>query len=225
MIAERADFEAAVAAAVAAFPNNRLCRRLDAGALRLADYHALLRVLFHQTFEGPATFALAGAHCGPRHAGARAYLLAHADEEKDHWQWLLEDLRSSGDAGPDPRQSFPHPACSAYIAFNFYAAVRQPLGRLGIAAVLEGIGAEHGTRYGRALLQALGLEKRQAKFFLSHGALDVGHVADVLRCIEQSEPTPEEWGFLAHAATVGGALYCAMYDAAADARPAQEGER
>lgn len=202
-------------AAVAAFPDNRLCRKLDAGELVLADYQSLLRMLFHQTFEGPTTFALAAAHSAPRHQRARDYLLSHAEEEKGHWQWLLNDLRATGDTGPDPRTQFPAPACAAYVAFNVYTAMRQPLARLGIAAVLEGIGAKHGTDYGQRLVTSLRLGREHASFFLSHGALDVGHVADVVAIIEASEPTPAEWDWLSHAARMGGLLYRRMYDEAA----------
>lgn len=213
-MSQREAFRATVDAAVAAFPANRMCRRLDAGEFALADYHGLLRMLFHQTFEGPATFALAAAHCAPRHFRARDYLLAHADEEKGHWQWVLNDLRATGDTGPDPRTLLPPPACAGYVAFNVYTATRHPLARLGIAAVLEGIGATHGTKYGRRLVEHLRLEKAQASFFLGHGALDVGHVADVLAVIEASEPTAAEWAWLNHAALIGGQLYGRMYDEA-----------
>jgi long-chain acyl-CoA synthetase len=211
----RESFLQVMEAAVAAFPDNRLCRKLDAGALTLADYQSLLRMLFHQTFEGPSTFALAAAHCAPRHQQARDYLIAHAEEEKSHWQWVINDLRATGDHGPDPRTLFAEPACAAYVAFNVYTAIRQPLARLGIAAVLEGIGAVHGTTYGQRLVTSLRLDRAHASFFLSHGALDVGHVQDVMSVIESSEPTAAEWAWLAHAARVGGLMYRRMYDEAA----------
>lgn len=211
----RETFLEVMEAAVAAFPDNRLCRKLDAGALTLADYQSLLRMLFHQTFEGPSTFALAAAHCAPRHQQARDYLIAHAEEEKSHWQWVINDLRATGDHGPDPRTQFAEPACAAYVAFNVYTAIRQPLARLGIAAVLEGIGAVHGTNYGQRLVTSLRLDRAHASFFLSHGALDIGHVQDVMAVIEASEPTAAEWAWLAHAARVGGLMYRRMYDEAA----------
>ena len=214
-MSSREHFLTVADAAVAAFPENRLCRRLEAGEMSVGDYHALLRMLFHQTFEGPSTFALAAAHCAPRHHRARDYLLAHAEEEKSHWQWVINDLRATGDLGPDPRTQFPAPACAAYVAFNVYTALRQPLARLGIAAVLEGIGAVHGTNYGGKLVRGLRLERAQASFFLSHGALDVGHVADVLAIIEASEPSQAEWEWLCHAARMSGLLYRRMYDEAA----------
>lgn len=215
-MSDRRSFIDAVGEAIAAFPENRICRRLDEGRLEMADYHALLRMLFHQTWEGPATFALAGAHCDPRHERARAYLIHHADEEKLHYQWVINDLRATGDVGPDPRTTLPAPACQAYVAFNWFVATRAPIARLAIAAVLEGISARHGTTYGRRLCEALRLGREQASFFVSHGELDVGHVEEVLAVIDDCELEPREWDWMAHAARTAGVLYRRMYE---EARP------
>jgi len=54
MMMSREVFLQTVAAAVGEFPTNAMCRRVDGGDFALADYHALLRMLFHQTFEGRA---------------------------------------------------------------------------------------------------------------------------------------------------------------------------
>jgi hypothetical protein len=100
------------------------------------------------------------------------------------------------------------------VAFNVYTALRQPLARLGIAAVLEGIGAVHGTPYGQRLIADLRLGRKQATFLLAHGVLDVGHVAEVQAVIDASEPSPAEWAHLAHAAEIAGLMYRRMYDEA-----------
>jgi hypothetical protein len=217
-MSDRRTFLDAVGEAIAAFPDNRICHLLDRDQLTMPDYHALLRMLFHQTWEGPGTFALAGAHCDPRHEEARAYLIHHADEEKHHYQWVISDLRATGDCGPDPRESMPHPACQAYVAFNWFVAIRAPVARLAIAAVLEGIGGRHGSTYGRRLCQSLALRRDQASFFVSHGELDVGHVEEVLATIDTCDLSARDWTWMAHAARTAGVLYRRMYD---EARPVE----
>jgi len=214
LTADRAAFVRCVEEAVATFPENALCRRVDAGLITMADYHAILLMIFHQTFEGPSTFALAGAHCPPAHAEARDYLLHHADEEKSHWQWVISDLRNTGYEGPDPRELFPRPACQAYVAFNVYTAMRAPLARLAIATVLEGIGANFGKRYAMRVCQALELKPNQALFFYGHGDTDVGHSADLLRVIDNCALTSHDWAWMCHAAKTAGVLYRAMYEEA-----------
>ncbi len=213
-MAARDQFLTLVDEAVERFPQNRMCRLLDGGGIQMADYHAILLMLFHQTFEGPSTFALAGAHCPPSMHEARDYLLQHADEEKSHWQWVISDLRTTGWAGPDPRELFPRPACQAYVAFNVYVAVRAPLARLGIAMVLESIGARHGKAYATRLCKALQLAPDQARFFYGHGDTDVGHSRDLLEVIDRCGLGEREWAWMHHAARTAGALYQAMYDEA-----------
>lgn len=213
-MSDRRTFHEAVATAIAAFPDNGICRRVDAGTLERGDYHALLRTLFHQTWEGPATFALAGFHIDPRHTEARAYLMHHAEEEKEHWRWVINDLRATGDDGPDPRESFPCVATQAYVAFNVYVATRAPLARLGIAAVLEGIGGRWGGDYGGRLCRGLSLTRAQASFFLSHGELDKGHVEDIFGVLDRTTLTERDWAWMVHAARTAGVLYRGLYDAA-----------
>ncbi len=211
---KREQFLEAVQQAVEGFPRNRVCSRLDAGQFSMSDYHAILLMIFHQTFEGPSTFALAGAHCSPRLHEVRDYLLQHADEEKSHWEWVINDLRNTGYAGPDPRTLFPRPACQAYIAFNVYTAIRMPVARLAIAATLESIGANNGKRYATRVCQHLELKPPQASFFYGHGDTDVGHTADILAVLDRQSLSEADWDWMRHAARTAGQLYTAMYDEA-----------
>src|SRR5690606_29299265 len=114
---------------------------IDSGDFFMEAYHKQLLMIFHQTFEGPSTFALASAHCSTKYHEVRDYLILHSNEERSHWQWIISDLKNTGYIGPDSRTLFPKPACQAYLAFNYYIAMRFPIGRLGTAAVLESIGA------------------------------------------------------------------------------------
>lgn len=209
----REEFLAAVRDAVRRFPDNRLCRKVDHGQLSVDDYRRLLRMLFFQAFEGPATFALAASHADPMHYEARDYLIQHAEEERQHWQWIVNDLAAIGDSD-DPRCSFPPVACQAYVAFITYIALRAPLARLAVATTLESIGAAHGKRYAMAICSNLKLDPRQVTFFFGHGDTDVGHSAELVRLIDRCTLSPRDWAWMAHAANTAGALYSRMYDEA-----------
>lgn len=209
---QTAQLLAIVERSVRQFPDNAICRRLDEGAMTMQDYHDILLMIFHQTFEGPSTFALAGAHCPPALHAARDYLMHHADEEKSHWTWVINDLRNTGYTGPDPKTLYPQPACQAYVAFNVYVALRKPVARLAVAAVLESIGANHGKAYAQKLVQHLDLKPEQASFFFGHGDTDVGHTADILAIIRSLPLTDEDWSWMHHAARTAGVLYRAMYN-------------
>src|SRR5688572_5724464 len=82
--------------------DNIIVEKLKNGTLAMADYHNLLVVLFHQVYFSSTSFALAGSMCSTIDIAARDYLFHHAEEEKSHWNWILDDLKSTGYNGPDP---------------------------------------------------------------------------------------------------------------------------
>jgi hypothetical protein len=205
-------FDKTVATQIAAFPNSRLIRRAEAGDVAMTHYHAILTTLFHQTYSGPYSFARAAVNCPRHHEPAKEYLLRHAEEERTHWRWVLDDLHASGYEGPDPRGAPPHPTCMAYVALNHYFAEEVPVARLALAAVLEGIGATHGGTYGRKLLQTLQLRTEQASFFLSHAETDKTHIVELRDVIAALTLSADEWRWMHYAATIAGQFYRAMYD-------------
>src|SRR5262245_11144217 len=109
-----------VATQIQRFPNARLVRHVENGTATLAHYHAILCTLFHQTYSGPYTFARAAVNCEWKHEPAKEYLLHHAEEERTHWRWILDDLRSTGFSGPNLRELPPHPSCEAFIGLSYH---------------------------------------------------------------------------------------------------------
>jgi heme oxygenase len=178
----------------------------------MADYHRLLLMIFHQTFNGPGFLAIAGANCTAAQQAARDYLIKHADEERTHWTWVVNDLRNTGYDGPDPRNRFPPEPCQAYISFNFHVAHRMPLARLAIAVMLESLGATHGKSYALKTCQVLGLHKDQATFFMGHSDTDVGHTEEIWKVLEQCNLADTDWEYMAFAAETAFRMYYRMYE-------------
>lgn len=205
-------FDDVVAGQIARFPESRLIRHVEQSTVRMPHYHAILSTLFHQTYSGPYTFARAAVNCEWRHEAAKDYLLHHAEEERTHWRWVLEDLRNTGYTGPNLRELPPHPTCQAYIGLNYYVAEHVPVARLAIAAVLEGIGAAHGGTYGRKLLQGLKITNEQASFFLNHAETDKAHTAELREVIGKLDLSADEWRWMNYAAETAGLFYRGMYD-------------
>lgn len=202
----------AKSSAISAFPNARVINHMLNGTVTLDHYKNLLLTIFHQTRSGPYTFAMAASNCPWKHKAAKEYLLRHALEEANHWEWILNDLKSIGYGADDPRELFPHVACEAYIGFNERVALRFPLARLAIAAVLEGGGAQHGGGYGRKLMEALKLSPKNCTFFLSHAETDKEHSAEIDQLLQSCDLSNQEWAWMAHGAKTAGHLYRAMYD-------------
>ncbi len=197
------------------FPSNPLCRRLEEGTFTMKDYHSILRALFHQVYASSGSFSLAAANCPPHHTDIRDYLIKHSEEEKTHWTWILNDLKKTGYKGTDPRTEFPSTSTQAYIAFNHYVSTYHPIARLGIALMLESVGAAFGKRYGEKLVKTLSLTPAQVVFFFGHGDTDVGHTEEIWQMIKNATLTPPEIGWICHAIRVASKLYQQIYEEAA----------
>jgi len=199
--------------AIGGFPENTVCRRVDAGDFELTDYQKILRMIFHQVREGPFSFALAGVNCGPHLRGAKEYLLHHAEEEKLHWRWVVNDLKETGYKS-DPQSLLPLPACQDFISFNYYVALKVPVARLAIALVLEGIGARYGARYANEICRSLSLTAKQTQFYAGHGNTDREHILELWRVVENHELNEEEWQWMSYSAATASRLYRRMYEEA-----------
>ncbi len=202
--------------AITTFPQNRLCQKIDSDDIQMRDYHGILRMIFHQTYEGPQTFALAGVNCPPRFQIAKDYLFQHAEEEKSHWMWVVNDLDNTGYVGGAMLDSLPLPPCQNYVAFNYFVALKMPIARLAIAAVLEGIGARYGAYYARKTCELLSLKVEQAQFYFGHGDTDKEHIADIWRVIDGCDLDEKETAWMCHAAKTAGNVYRSMYDETGD---------
>jgi len=208
--ADEADLRALLEDGKAAFLELPLLQKMLANALTLDDYQGALFRIFHQVYSSSGTFSLAAARCPARHGVAREYLMHHAEEEKTHWTWILNDLDGTGYAGPDPRKVLPPAETLAYVAFNHYIATHQPIARLGIAAMLETLGASFGKRAATSLLGQLGLTPAQCSFFFGHGDTDIGHTEEIFEVLQKSDLTPEDWGWICRSAETASKLYGAM---------------
>lgn len=204
-------FESTLTCQVEAFAHTSAYTKLQAKTLSLEDYRSLLLTIFHQTQDSPATFALAAGFLPASRFEARSYLMQHAEEEKLHWQWVIEDLANTHYTGPDPRTTLPRIATSAYLGYNYAIAMRFPIGRLAIAATLESIGARYGGESARRLMMHLNLQPNQVRFFEGHGDTDIGHTRDILDVLAKYELTASEWEHMCHVAKVAGQLYRNMY--------------
>jgi len=206
------DFVQAVDRAVIEFEANTLFQKIKKGDLTLRNYHGFLKMIFHQTVYAGPTFAVAGKNCRTEYPLISEYLSEHAEEEKDHWQWVLEDLKSTGYQGVLPDQEFPPFACQNYISFNVFLANELPIARLGTAALLENAGGRNGKKFAQILASQLKLEKNQLKFLFGHGDTDIKHSAQIFDVLKRSEISSKDWAWLCYAASTASILYKNMLD-------------
>ncbi len=192
--------------------HNAIIDLIDNNEIELEHFHCLLNTLFHQVYTSSTSFALAGVMCDNRYFKIREYLFHHAEEEQDHWKWIVQNLRDTGFGGPDPREIFPSFHTQSYISFAMYLAHKQPVARLAMAFVLEGLSGQLGIEYGAKAAQQLNLSREQMSFFLLHGELDKGHSHDILDVLKYAPLTPYEWAWCEYAAECTLHLYRNMYN-------------
>jgi Iron-containing redox enzyme len=186
-------------------------RKLDEGRLTLSEYHETLKKLFFQVLHSSSSFSLAASHCKTSEFEAKSYLMRHAEEEKDHWKWILSDLANTGYAWENPHSTPPESSTAGYVGFNYFIAQTDPIGRLAIAATLESFGAKFGAWSARKLCSNLGLSKNQVVFFGGHGDTDVGHTAEILDVLSRTEISEKRQQELVSISKNASALYCRMY--------------
>lgn len=209
--ASRDEFGKVVDEVILKFEQTSSLKKLRAGDFGIADYHRLLVELFHQVYNSSGSFALAAAHMSADKESARSYLIKHAEEEQEHWKWIINDLRNTGFQGISPLQTLPPPKALAYVSLNYYLSTKMPISRLGIALMLESVGANFGEKYGSTLVEMLKLDRTKVSFFLGHGNTDVGHTADLWRVLENCSISPQEWAWMCAATRTAGQLYCDFY--------------
>jgi hypothetical protein len=180
--------------------------------LTVAHYHSLLNVIFHQVYiAGSTTLALAGSMVEPHRFAIREFLFHHAEEEQNHWKWIIQDLRNTGFTGPDPRAQHPPFVTEAYRSFAMHFALKYPLESIAICYMLESLSSKLGVKYGMQAAIQLGLQREQMSFFLLHGELDQGHETEILDALLAANLTSEQWSVAEHAAKCTAHFYKEMY--------------
>ena len=194
---------------------NAVIDLIDRSSFNISHLHNLLNTLFHQVYNGSSSFALAGTMCDARLFKIREYLFHHAEEEQDHWKWIIQNLRDTAYEGPDPRETFPSFPTQSYISFALYLAHHHPVARLSMGYVLEGLSGQLGVEYGAKAAGLLSLTREQLSFFLLHGELDKGHSQDILDVLQNAPLSPYEWAWCEYAAECTAQFYKALYNHAA----------
>ncbi|MGW4892555.1 iron-containing redox enzyme family protein [Kitasatospora sp. NPDC004240] len=112
------------------------------------------------------------------------YLAGHAEEERGHDDWLLDDLAAAGADPTAPLTRVP-PAAVAALAGAQYYWVRHhhPVALLGYLAVLEGHAPSPGLA--PALAAATGLPDAAFRTVRDHAQLDQGHLRDLYALLDR----------------------------------------
>jgi len=114
----------------------------------------------------------------PVAAGLVDYLRRHAEEERGHDEWVLEDLESVGVAPAELLSRPPSGAVAALVGAQYYWVLHyHPICVLGYLMVLEG--NPPNRRRLHDLQSRSGLPASAFRTMLEHADLDIGHAAEL----------------------------------------------
>ena len=155
--------------------------------LKLGEYRALLRDLYHVVWHFCPLMAAAAGRCSDRFNDVRFELYERIQEEKGHEQWVLEDIEAMGGDVASVRSGAPSAPVQAMIGFNYYAVERvHPCSVLGMLYMLEVVSSVYGGRVSDAIARALGrdVDAGGFKFLSSHATMDQDHMASLNRLVK-----------------------------------------
>ena len=159
-------------------------RRLDQHPDPAAAWLAFLGVLYGSIrasvplLEAARDRARDLSPADPLAAGLVDYLRRHADEERGHDEWLLQDLQSVGVASTELLSRPPSGAVAALVGAQYYWVLHyHPVSILGYLMVIEGNPPD---RRGLQDFQSRsGLPPSAFRTMLEHADLDIGHAAEL----------------------------------------------
>jgi len=119
------------------------------------------------------------------------YFLRHAQEERGHDDWLLEDLAAAGGSPEAARAAVPPPLVVELAGAQYYRIEhRHPVALLGYIAVLEGNAP--GPRLAERLAADTGLPAAAFRTLREHAALDTGHLDDLHQLLDALPLTAQQ---------------------------------
>ncbi|MFG1479990.1 iron-containing redox enzyme family protein [Xanthobacter sp. V4C-4] len=140
-------------------------------------YLAFLAEAYHHVKHTFPLLALAASRTtDARYQGA---LLEYMEEERGHESWILADIRALGGNAEAVRDGRPGPACRVMVAFAYHAIEHtSPYAMLGSVHVLEGMSVLLADRLANVLRRQFGGSEGEGfSYLVSHGSLDLEHVA------------------------------------------------
>ncbi len=153
-------------------------QRGAAGELGLDSYIAFLTQAYHHVKHTTPLLMACGGRLPERLEWLRTAIGEYIEEEIGHQEWILNDIKACGADGEAVRAGQPSPATELMVAYAYDTIHRgNPVGFFGMVLVLEGTSVALATHAAERIGESLKLPKAAFSYLISHGSLDIGHVA------------------------------------------------
>ncbi len=175
------------------------------GNISLTTYIAFLTQAYHHVKHTTPLLMTCGGRLGAEYEWLRTAVGEYIEEEMGHQEWVLNDIQACGVDKEAVRNSkTPETAASQatelMVAYAYDMINRvNPIGFFGMVLVLEGTSTAVATQAGEQIMQKLQLPKNAFTYLMSHGSLDISHVAFYESLMNQIT-NPEDQAIVIHAA-------------------------
>lgn len=185
-----------------------LIRKLNRGQLSVEDYQAFLTNLRQQVVEGACWISRAASNISEDYFELRSTLMTHATTEHRDYRLLEEDFVATGGDVEIIQFARKNVGSEALSAWMYHQASKpNPFGLIGAMWIIEGLGAQKASDWGRQILKQLNLPEEAARFLLYHGENDEDHMEEfqeMLAMMPLDDALEEQ---IVTAAKVTGRLY------------------
>lgn len=119
-----------------------------------------------------------------------AYMTRHVEEERGHWEWLLDDLAALGFDRVQEAQRKPTMWTASILGCGYvWALDHHPACYLGWLSVFEG--NPPSVPFLDAVIERHGMPREGFSFMLDHAKVDLVHSADIHRQMDGLDLEPE----------------------------------
>ena len=175
------------------------------GNISLETYIAFLTQAYHHVKHTTPLLMTCGGRLAAEYEWLRTAIGEYIEEEMGHQEWVLNDIQACGADKEAVRNSqSPETAASQatelMVAYAYDMINRiNPVGFFGMVLVLEGTSTAVATQAGEQIMDKLNLPKTAFTYLMSHGSLDISHVAFYESLMNQIS-NPEDQAIVIHAA-------------------------
>jgi len=157
-----------------------------AGEVTRAQYIDFLTRAYHHVKHTVPLLMACGARLDDRREWLRAAVAHYIDEEIGHHEWILDDIAAAGGDAEAVRHSAPDDDTELMVAYAYDSVMRRnPVGLFGMVYVLEGTSVKLACQVAEVLRHALDLPPQAFTYLTSHGTLDLQHMGDFERVVNQ----------------------------------------
>jgi len=183
------------------------------GQVEMQTYRAFLTEAYHHVKHTVPLLMACGSRLPERLEWLREAIVHYIEEEVGHQEWILNDLQNLGVDKESVRNGKPSLQTELMVSYAYDTVARgNPVALFGMVYALEKTSSTIATYAAGQIADTLDLSPKAMTYMVSHGSLDVEHMQDFEKLMNQLQDEADREAVL-HAACVFYELYTNIFAA------------